>query len=387
MAPKWMKNQAGDLPSHSEALRRHLEQPDISAEEYSRRKHLELGARVLKKTRIYLDQKYWIYCRDAHAGKPNKPEHKEILDQLKSLVSAGRAVCPVSYSTAEETSKQGNPSRRRTSVALIDLLCRGVVLRSPTERIRIEFMHLWASSQKESNQLPSLAHHVWTFPGWITGEVIPCSPKLAPLIQLATQKFIFDKVAEMSFSDAFNSIFGNKPTKYENIERMAFEFSAPCNLKKGKKKPFATMFADEVKSFLSCRTLDANEHIRRPNLANAEAMIQVNESIVANRVNSDFIEEIKNAFSDGRWTTQFPYLHITAGVHAMSGRGGQPYRANDLWDYDQACSALPYCDAFFTEKRVGTLLTQKPLNYDQAYGCRVLWQEGDIIDYLRTLSP
>lgn len=65
-------------PSLEQALHRHFEEPNVSVDAHSRRRRLRLGEDVLSKVRIYLDQRYWIYCRDAMLGNPAEPSPIQI---------------------------------------------------------------------------------------------------------------------------------------------------------------------------------------------------------------------------------------------------------------------------------------------------------------------
>lgn len=75
----------------------HLQHPEIDPDIYIRSQHVAIGDQVLKKRRIYLDQKYWIYCRDVIRGKPQHPLHPEIYKLLSNAVKSGVAVCPASH--------------------------------------------------------------------------------------------------------------------------------------------------------------------------------------------------------------------------------------------------------------------------------------------------
>ena len=96
---------------------------------------------------------------------------------------------------------------------------------------------------------------------------------------------------------------------------------------------------------------------------------------------------IYHAYRLKKLTTQFPALHIFAGIHAAVRFRTQPHKKGDNWDHLHAHAALGYCNAFFTEKNLGNLLSSPPLRYAAAYGCRVLWKEDDVLSYLRSLSP
>jgi hypothetical protein len=184
----------------------HMEHPQISAAQHALQKRLTLAKEVLQKTRIYLDQKYWIYCRDAFDGDAANAQHKEILDHLVKLVDSGRVLCPISYSTLEETLKQGNLNRRRSTARLIDALGKGIALAPPQQQILIEFCHLWQSQRNQPDAIVSPDHRVWTFASWSVGEWVPNREDLDPtflvLSALARRYQHLDIVRERAASAA-----------------------------------------------------------------------------------------------------------------------------------------------------------------------------------------
>ena len=51
-----------------------------------------------------------------------------------------------------------------------------------------------------------------------------------------------------------------------------------------------------------------------------------------------------------------------------------------------ATAALAYCDAFFTEKSLRTIVTQKHIALDRLYGCHVVASVDDAIAYTSGLA-
>lgn len=88
---------------------------------------------------------------------------------------------------------------------------------------------------------------------------------------------------------------------------------------------------------------------------------------------------IYHAFRLGKIRQQLPGLRIMAGIHAATRHKGQKFRRGDRHDHLHARVALPYCDLFLSEKSLGLLLTKKPLEYDELYGCRIAWEPEEAI--------
>jgi hypothetical protein len=98
---------------------------------------------------------------------------------------------------------------------------------------------------------------------------------------------------------------------------------------------------------------------------------------------TDLIQNLFRLRKADRW---LPGIRIIAGIHAAIRYRDQPNRKGDIQDHFHARGALPYCTAFLTEKNLGNLLTRPPLEYDQLFDCRVLWQDDEILSFLRALD-
>jgi hypothetical protein len=81
-----------------------------------------------------------------------------------------------------------------------------------------------------------------------------------------------------------------------------------------------------------------------------------------------------------------PSLHIPASLHAaVRWNKQQGLKANDFFDFRHAVAALGYCDAFFTERSLRSLVTASHIALDQMYGCHVVANSGDAVACLRRL--
>src|SRR5437016_4773400 len=84
--------------SRPDTLGMHRQHPEMSLDCYCRYRRGMVAERAMSRKRLYLDQRYWIYCRDAHLGHPQRPLHAEIWGRLQQAVDQGLIWCPVSYS-------------------------------------------------------------------------------------------------------------------------------------------------------------------------------------------------------------------------------------------------------------------------------------------------
>jgi hypothetical protein len=365
---------------------RHFAEPHISAAQHSLARRISLGAEVLGKRRIYLDQKFWIFCRDAHLGKPNKPSHDLIWRALCSLVDTGRVVCPVAYPVLIETFKQGDAQRRKATATVIDRLSCRVALQPFPELVRIELYHLFRKHAKGKSAVYPLKRLVWTYAGWIAGEMIADNPVFDDATNNALQKGMFDTLAAAPFSSIIDATSGKPSPPLEDTEQHYAKLNADTTQHQDEVTSFDTVFMSEVAGTLDTIKPDIAGMLRHHY---EEETKQVppppgsSEETESVRLMSNLIY---HAYRLKKWTVEFPFLHVGAGIHAAVRYRRQPYKRGDHWDHLHAHPALAYCDAFLTEKNLGNLLCTPPLNYDSAYGCRVLWNDDDVLAYLQSID-
>jgi hypothetical protein len=76
-------------------------------------------------------------------------------------------------------------------------------------------------------------------------------------------------------------------------------------------------------------------------------------------------------------------IHISACLHAaVRWDKKRQLEGNDLFDFHHAAAALAYCDAFFTEKPLKTLISQNHVGLDKLYDCRVITSHEEAFDYV-----
>jgi hypothetical protein len=95
------------------------------------------------------------------------------------------------------------------------------------------------------------------------------------------------------------------------------------------------------------------------------------------------VNVIYNLFKLGKLGTFFPSFIVEAGLHD-SVRNDLPrkYKTNDLSDFRHAKAALPYFDAFFTEKSLKNMVCASNLSLDKKYSCEVLCKPVEVLKYL-----
>ena len=89
----------------------------------------------------------------------------------------------------------------------------------------------------------------------------------------------------------------------------------------------------------------------------------------------------------GTEPARLPSLAIEAALHASNRWDrGRRLDANDLLDFRHAAAALAYCDAFFTEKPLRTMIEQKHIALDRRFYCPVRATLAEAADYVEALE-
>lgn len=83
---------------------------------------------------VYLDINHWYALGEAMAGRPQKPEHVDVLNQLTGLVEQGRIMIPLSAVNYIELSENPRDHQREEAAKVMTLLARFNTLTS-TKRI------------------------------------------------------------------------------------------------------------------------------------------------------------------------------------------------------------------------------------------------------------
>lgn len=377
-APEWLRK----LDLSPDTLGYHMEHPEPPPGRYIREQHLALGAKVLAKRRVYLDQNYWNYCRDAARGAAQHPLHEELYALLQDGVSRGLILCPASHLVFEETLKQDDPKSRDLTARVIQDLSTGVSLQPPPVLAQLEVLYfLYTSCQQKDAYAPEQL--AWTYIANLLGHPSPVLKKVPPGLNNAIQKAWFDSMARFTFTTLVEAMSGSKrqcitPDYYEIKNEQ-------CALYRNDFSSFKEVFLIEIAG-----VLDAYKPLLlRCQLHMFERMSGKPAEEVESRDADDCARMLSNliyhAFGLNRIDRELPCFRIMAGIHAAIRHKGQKHRPGDLHDHLHARAALPYCDVLLTERTLGSLLCHKPLEFDKLYGCRVEWTPEAAVQAVRGL--
>ena len=143
-------------------------------ENYTQQFKIEIGDMVLKKHRIYIDTKYWIYLRDAFLGK--EPLIRvEIYKKLRDLVKKEIAICPLSPHIFLELMNIGDKEKRLSMAQVMDELSQQVCFISPLNIAGQELLNFvrYFHAKGEGEPLFNPAKYVFTKVAFVMGELYP----------------------------------------------------------------------------------------------------------------------------------------------------------------------------------------------------------------------
>ncbi len=363
---------------------RHRAERHISREQHVYRRRIELGKSLVGKTKIYLDKRYWIFIRDVVLGRRTDKTSIELLEQLKRLVQAGSALCPISDVLFVELLKQEDAHTRRETAKLMDELSLGVTLATEDERTGIELGHFFKSvSQSES--VDPLDWQVWMKMPFVLGMQYPSGTPFDPQTELVIQKAFFDDMWEISLVRMLDSFGDAVPPSKVDFDAIAERLTRESRAHAHENRTFKDFYESELVGSLSLYIAQATNFVEQ--IYERDTGSEPLQSEPERKQREQLIMHFfVNAFKAGNLTKQLPGFHVHALCYAAVRWDKQrKFDGNDLMDFHHAVAALGYCDLFFTEGSLRTLLTSRHVALDKELECIVISDMGEAAERLRLL--
>ena len=365
----------------------HLAHPELDTSRYIQAKRLNLGNQIAGCHRIYMDTKQWIQMRDVALGKPRNQMHSDIYSQLHLLRSAGKVICPISYSVYVELMSQSDDVTRFATARVIDQLADGCCCLPPhvlTERELMYFMIEKGSGQKPN--VPPILSTVWTKISFVLGETMPVSAAFPKETMGAIQRSFDDLLCQITVEEMIRQL-GSRDWDARAIDNKAFVEQ----LEEEKRRHsddftnFHELFCIEVKGGLEVQ----QELLERVMIEYARLSGMTGEVSDAERHSGGkmLANLVLGAFSYKRILNELPQIHIHAALHAaLRWDKNRKYDLNDFEDIRHACVALPYYHVFCTERGLCHQLRQKLLRLDEIYGTKVLASDEEFLAHVNSLA-
>lgn len=327
--------------------------------------------------------RYWIDCERGRFEPEKYPEEARLYRLLRDLVQSEKFICPLCYPVFAEVMRSSPTSRDRLAT-VVDELGLGVTLEPPEVLLQLELRH-WVKT------IPGLERPVyprvqlaWNRASHVCGISVPQNPNLIPETMLAIQKKHYDSMEQLPFPLLIKQLNFAGEWPQEDYSEYAAKATADQERHREDFRNFAEVFNIEITGGLDACVHDLGALM-------TEMYVQAHPNGVlpsgreTQRSGQMLVNLLREAFRLGKLHDELPFVHIGAGLHALVRYRREKVHKGDIHDFMHARVALPYCNYFFTEKRLGNLLTNKLLKFDEIYDCRVLWKTGEILCELEKL--
>lgn len=362
----------------------HRAHPEVDLQKHCRNRQIELATNLQGRRSIYLDLKFWIGMRDAQAAGRTPHQYSALLASLRKAVANRRAFCPISDSCFLEVFKQSDADTRQRTATLIDELSLGVTIIPFDLRVGTEIAHLLHTATTPEKVYP-LDRLVWTKLSYVLGYHGPSFAKFDEDTGRAMEKALFDHMWAIPLAE-MDRLIGDAAlaTDADHHERLARTLNQDIAKHASEMKSFKQVYEHElvgVMSLYAGRAADILCDMAPPSLGPRPAK-HTDEYKTIERHCLDLLVGAMNS-DQGKATLRT--LHIETSIHAaVRWNKGQKFKANDFFDLQHAAAAVGYCDAFFTERSLATLLTRRDLSLDKLYDCAVEFSPEAALQYIRT---
>ena len=359
-----------------------VDDPSIDSDIYLRDLRRRVAEFALSRHRIYLDTNYWIWLRDAAFRRPKQPVHAELWRRLWSLARSGRVICPVSYPVYTEVMKQDDVSRRRTA-CIVDRLCGRVCIVDQFSRIRAQLSHFVWTQLLGDTTLPPADRFAWAPVSHVLG-MGHYEMRGWPAETNLKQKKLWYRFSQfLRFSDIFEQMRSVSPAEASNW-RFTLGQNLLSDLTRDSLRSLKATYKIEVGSSTDLIANDIADFA--VDLFDKGIRSPLGPEVSPEDLTASLASLISVGLRMGRITTGFPQYHIMGVVHATIRWMRRRHQVNDQQDHQHATAALPYCNAFFTERDLRDTLTRGPFHLDRVYACDVISRPDEAVQYLTQLS-
>ncbi|GAB3309182.1 hypothetical protein [Haliea atlantica] len=370
---------APDIETSFEYHRRHSE---ISIDKYVKAKALELAESIQGLEKIYLDTRFWVLLRDAHMGRSKIQAAYELIGKIRSAVTSGKVLCPISESVFLELLKQQDLSTRQATAELIDEFSHGITLVPYEQRVAQELVSVIAVPTPNGAQYHEPKDLVWSKLSYVLGVAHLSETPFPPEEQLVIQKSFFDHMWQIPLVEVLSYLEDGAFFPPEQFGETAGKLNELNRNHQDEVKNFKQVYLDEIRGALSLfmhvpRMWPENEYERVSGVSAACSDHEIEER------EQKWHTVFGNLVTKRSVALRLPSLHVSALCHAaVRWDKARKLVANDFYDFHHAAAAVGYCRAFMTEKPLRSLLQQKHLQLANDYPCVVIADINEAVEWV-----
>lgn len=347
--------------------------------EYYQCKQKTLSSSLVGIKKIYLDTRYWVIFRDVLAGKERTEYDIKLFQKVFSLVQAGQAICPYSEEVLLEFKKQKDPKTLKESINALDLLSKGVCFVSLDERVKHEIKNLMKLSNGGELESLGMPENIFTKSGYALGFVGPTSVlgEMGPTNDIV--KSMIDFTWSLELSKMLERLGADKFLRDFHVHDISDVLNQGKIDNENENTSYEQMYRSELGGIVDVYS----DHIHAVWRDHCIEVGQETSKEMLDSGVSSLQKILFNGIEYGKLKMIVPTFHILASIHAFTRWDKRrKYKPNDWSDFNHAIYALPYCDYFFTEGSLKTLLTTKKLQLDKLFKCLVFSDSQDAYNML-----
>jgi hypothetical protein len=350
---------------------------------YVRQKGIALAREIKNRKKVYLDTRYWVMLREARLGRSKNRNDCAILNRLETLVKSQQAVCPLNADIWFELRKHKDPAILTASAQLIDDLSLGVCLLPIDQRLRLEIRHFLDVLSQKSDAVSAIDESVWTTSAYSFGFCTPNFIALSREDNIAAQKAFADHMWTLRLADRLKlegaDVVATRETPFKDISRQ---------LNDGKfshledHASFTSLFLTEVRGIIDAYQSDLSWIMQDVYEQKTGAFLTDAER-VNDKSSQRIADLICQRFQTDEAGSEFPTIRVSAGLHAaMRWDKMRRFKPHDTFDFRHAEAALPYCDLFFTERSLCSLVKNDNLDFRKYFNCLTFHDPVDALNAL-----
>lgn len=314
--------------------------------------------------------------REVASGVETGATETALSGALRYGVQAGKIFCPVTAEVVVELTKQ-SPANMAGTMMVIDLLSLGVAMVPHQERTAIEFHTLMTDAWPSC---PPVDRPIWTAFAFAFGyeDLKPSVDGLT--VDDALICALADRAWQAPPSLLASSLEQGMFQARECSEDSARRLNAQHALHAHEIDGFETAWRIETRGACSLLEGIAQHEIER--IAAAEGHdVDPNSHQTAQTLT----QMVAAGLRDPANRRRFGSLYVPAVIHAAIRAANRTVKANDIYDFQHAAAALPYCRAFFTDGSLRTLICAGHTALDREYTCTVVSRPADALAVLKDL--
>lgn len=327
---------------------------------------------------IYLDLNFWITLRDTVANRGEKV-NPSLLDAVRSARS--KAFFPIGPTIFSELLKQSDQSKRIEIAELVDELSGGVTARSDAERTNEE-LHYQFLSMNGKISLRHPSQNIWTRVGHILGTPRMSKAGMPDDVSSAINKIMIDELWSMSSVDWINQTNGmpvgiDMAATAEGMNQLNANAPRPVSYQDAYNQEaggVVDLYAEHIVNIVAKLPQDPNVPRPPPGHPAFQTLMKYAGNALAHGLRKMDVR------------ANLPSIAIPAALYAsVWWDANRKIKPNDVFDFQHAAAAMPYCDAFFTDGPLRTLIVQNPDKLCDMYSCEVISDQSGAINYLRNI--